>query len=146
MNYKLLLVLILSYSLAFSVNFMPSIKHPDSNMNMLNLLVSLLFVLILFLYARKGNKIFRIFTIAGVTSGIIVFVITRFEHLMYNNVLLDMIASIQYPLYLIFITPLFGGNIAFGMSYGAYGLLMSLVYGLVFIVSTGFKKKNVQYV
>ncbi|WP_019413432.1 hypothetical protein [Paenisporosarcina sp. TG20] len=131
MNYKFLLLLLVSYLLAFSINLMPALKYPDLNMNIFNLLVTLLFMFLLFLYSKKGSKTLKVFSIVGVISGVLVFVVTTFEHAMIGNGILDVIASIQYPFYLIFITPLFGGNILFDLSYGSYSLLMSLFYGVV---------------
>ncbi|SDQ81179.1 hypothetical protein SAMN05216232_0166 [Virgibacillus subterraneus] len=133
--------LIGSYLLAFSINLMPSIKHPDSDIDILNSLVTILFMVLLLTYSKKGSRILKTFSMFGVISGVIVFVITTFEHDMIGNGILDVIASIQYPFYLIFITPLFGGNILFDLSYGSYSLLMSLFYGAVFVLTTVDSKK-----
>lgn len=140
MNYKFLILLMVSYLLAFSINLMPSLKHPDLNMNMFNLLVTLLFMLLLLLYSKNGSKTLKIFSIVGVISGVLVFAVTTFEHAMFDNVILDGIASIQYPLFLIFTTPIFGGNVLFDLSYGLYSLLMSLFYGVVLCLTVYFKK------
>ncbi|WP_404452207.1 hypothetical protein LG329_17920 [Virgibacillus necropolis] len=142
MNYKLLILLIGSYLLAFSINLMPAIKHPDLNVDIFNTIVTIIFMFLLLMYAKKRSRILKLFSIFGVISGVIVFVITTFEHAMFGNVILDAIASIQYPLYLIFITPLFGGNILFDLSYGSYSLLMSLFYGIVFVLTVNFNKKD----
>lgn len=140
MKYLFLILLIGSYLLALSINLMTSIKHPDSTIGIFNLLVTVLFMVLLLLYSKKGSKILKIFSIFGVISGVILFVITTFEHSMIGNGILDVIASIQYPFYLIFITPLFGGNILFDLSYGSYSLWMSLFYGVVFGLTVYFKK------
>ncbi|MFB4166854.1 hypothetical protein [Virgibacillus sp. JSM 102003] len=134
MKYIFLLLVIGSYLLAFSINLIPSIKHPDSDIDILNSLVTVLFMVLLLTYTKKGSRILKTFSMIGVISGVIVFVITTFEHDMIGNGILDVIASIQYPFYLIFITPLFGGNILFDLSYGSYSLLMSLFYGAVFVL------------
>jgi len=139
-NYKFLILLMVSYLLAFSINLMPALKHPDLNMNIFNLIVTLLFMLLLLLYSKKGSKTLKIFSIVGVISGVLVFVVTTFEHAMFDNVILDAIASIQYPLFLIFTTPLFGGNVLFDLSYGLYSLWMSLFYGVVLCLTVYFKK------
>ncbi|OZU87583.1 hypothetical protein CIL03_15955 [Virgibacillus indicus] len=146
MKYILLILLIGSYLLAFSINLMPSIKHPDSSIGTFNALVTILFMVLLLMYSKKGSRILKIFSIFGVISGVIVFVITTFEHVMIGNGILDVIATIQYPFYLIFITPLFGGNILFDLSYGSYSLLMSLFYGVVFGLTVYFQKSKVQIV
>lgn len=103
-------------------------------------------MVLLLMYSKKGSRILKIFSIFGMISGVIVFVITTFEHVMIGNGILDVIATIQYPFYLIFITPLFGGNILFDLSYGSYSLLMSLFYGVVFGLTVYFQKSKVQIV
>ncbi|WHX24497.1 hypothetical protein QNH47_09825 [Virgibacillus halodenitrificans] len=142
MKYKHLLFLIASYILAFSVNLMPSIMHPDLKVDGFNLLVTLLFMFLLLLYSRRGSKKLKVFAVLGVISGILVFFITTFEHAMFDNIILDSIASLQYPFYLIFITPVFGGNLLFAQSYGSYSLLISLFYGIILGLTIYFKKKD----
>ncbi len=142
MKYRFLVLLIASYILAFSVNLMPSIMYPDLNVDGFNLLVSLLFMLLLLLYSRRGSKKLKVFAVLGVISGILVFFITTFEHAMFDNIILDSIASLQYPFYLIFITPVFGGNLLFAQSYGSYSLLISLFYGIILGLTIYFKKKD----
>ncbi|WP_233880678.1 hypothetical protein [Virgibacillus halodenitrificans] len=142
MKYKHLLFLTASYILAFSVNLMPSIMYPDLKVDGFNLLVTLLFMFLLLMYSRRGSKKLKVFAVLGVISGILVFFITTFEHAMFDNIIFDSIASLQYPFYLIFITPVFGGNILFDLSYGSYSLLMSLFYGIIFGLTIYFKKKD----
>ncbi|UJL46811.1 hypothetical protein KFZ58_02325 [Virgibacillus sp. NKC19-16] len=142
MNYKFLILLIGSYLLAFSVNLMPALKHPDLNINIFNLLVTLLFMFLLLMYSKKGSKILKLFSIVGVISGILVFVIATFESTMIGNGILDLIVSIQYPFYFIFTIPVFGGNMLFDLSYGGYSLLMSLFYGIVLTLTIYFKKND----
>ncbi|WP_337017976.1 hypothetical protein [Oceanobacillus massiliensis] len=84
----------------------------------------------------------KVYALVGVISGVFVFVITTFEHAMFDNVILDSIASLQYPFYLIFTTPVFGVNILFDLSYGSYSLLMSLFYGVVFGLTNYFNKND----
>ncbi|SDM51838.1 hypothetical protein [Sediminibacillus halophilus] len=140
------ILLIGSYLLAFEINLMPSIKHPDSSINMFNSFVTILFMVMLLMYAKKGSKLLKVFSIFGILSGGIVCTITTFEQAAIGNGILDVIASIQYPFFLIFITPLFGGNILFDLSYGSYALLMSLFYGSIFGLTVYLKENEVQVV
>lgn len=78
MNYKFLIFLIGSYFLAFSVNLMPAIKHPDLNVDVFNLLVTLLFMSLLLIYSKKGSKKLKVFSLVGVISGVLVFVMYPF--------------------------------------------------------------------
>lgn len=146
MKLKLLVLLICSYLLAFSTNLFPSLKHPDSNMNIFNLLATTLFLIVLLIFVKKGvysgksNKKLKLFLIFGFISGLVVYVINMFESTMMDYAMLDIIASIQYPFYLIFTTPLFGVNFLFDLSYATFALLMSAVYVLVFILVISLKK------
>ncbi len=96
---------------------------------MFNILVTIVFMVLLVMYSKKSSRFFRTFLIFGGISGIIVVSITAFEHVMIGHGILDVIASVQHPFYLIFIVPLFGGNVLFDLGYGSYSLLMSLFYG-----------------
>ncbi|AIF45277.1 hypothetical protein [Virgibacillus sp. SK37] len=142
MKYRFFVFFIATFLLALSVNLMPAIMHPDLNVNVFNLLVTLLYMFLLLLYSRKGSKKLKMFAVVGVISGILVFFISTFEHAMFDNIILDSIASLQYPFYLIFTMPLFGGNILFDLSYGSYSLLMSLFYGIIFGLTNYFKKND----
>lgn len=146
MKSKWLIILITFYLIAFITNLIPSIKYPDTTMNILNLTVTILFLMTLLIFTKKAsynsksNKGLKTILLLGFISGIVVYVIKRFEETMLNYVILDMIASIQYPLYLIFTTPLFGLNYLFQMNYGIFSLLMSAVYVISLILVMRSKK------
>lgn len=135
-----MIIVICAYLVAVSINLMPALKYPDLNVNIFNLVGSLLFLTVFFLYARKGNQKLAVFSMIGMLSGIIVFLITTFESFIFEYAILDVIASIQYPLYLIFTTPLFGGNLLIGVNYEVYSLLTSLFYLIVYVIVKKAKK------
>ncbi|WP_019413243.1 hypothetical protein [Paenisporosarcina sp. TG20] len=144
MNFKLLILLICSYLIAFSINLMPSIKHLDLHMNIFNLLATTLFSLILLLFITKGlkaNKKIKTLLLFGVFTGVLVYVIKMFEDFMFKYIILDILASIQYPFYLIFMIPLFRANFLFDLSYPTFALLMSIFY-LLALILVSCKKTN----
>ncbi|MCU9613044.1 hypothetical protein OEV98_05705 [Caldibacillus lycopersici] len=67
-----------------------------------------------------------------------------FEDVMTDHALLDMIASIQYPFYVVFRTPLFGLNYLFAIRYATFSLVMSAVYVFAFIFILRLQKVNTQ--
>ena len=138
----LLILLIGTYLLAFVMNFMPAIKHPDLNLDRIDLITSILFATFLFMYSSTGSKKLRIFSMVGIFSGIAIFLIVNFEGVMSDNFILNVIASLQYPLYLIFTIPFFGGNLLFNVNYATYALYLSIFYVIVLGLSIYFKKKN----
>ncbi|WP_333719876.1 hypothetical protein [Enterococcus faecalis] len=123
-------------------------KHPDSTMSIFNLLATALFLIALLIfikkasYSGKSNKGLKVFLIFGFISGLVVYVIKIFEGTMMGYAILDMIASIQYPFYLMFTTPLFGVNYLFDINYETFSLLMSAVYVIAFILVMSFKKAD----
>ena len=129
-----MIIVVFAYLVAFSINLMPALKYPDLNVNLFNLVVSIIFVTAILLYARKGEQKLAIFSMVGLISGVIVFLINTFESFMFKYAILDVIASIQYPFYLIFTTPLFGGNLLINVNYEVYSLLTSLFYLIVYVI------------
>lgn len=141
MNLKFVVLLILSYLTAFVINFMPSLKHPDSEMNIINLFATIFFLLVIVIVAikktnpKKENKKLMVFLMSGAIAGVLVYFIKMYEDITFQYAVLDIIASIQYPIYLIFTTPLFGANILLDFSYATFALVTSFFYLLVFILS-----------
>ena len=152
MNSKLIIILVCSYLIAFTINLIPSIKHPDSILSIFNLLATMLFLTALLLSIKKAslsdtfNKGLKVFLIVGSISGLVVYGIKMVEDTMINYVILDMIASIQYPFYLMFTTPLFGVNYLFKINYETFSLSMSALYAIAFILVTSFKKVDTKHV
>lgn len=147
MKVKLGIFLTVSYFIAFSLNLVPSIKHPDSTMNSFNLLAASLFLIALLTAVKKGSiKGIKLFLIGGFVSGLVVYVFKLMEDTLMSHAVLDVIAAIQYPVYLLFITPLFGMNYLFDISYGRFSLLMAGTYGLIFLAVTGREKLGIQNV
>lgn len=149
MNFKSFIFLICSFLIAFSVNLMPSIKYPDTSMSTFNLFVTILFLSALLIFIKKASysgkslKGLKVFLIIGLLSGLVVYVLKTFEDTMMEYSILDMILSVQYPLYLLFTTPLFGVNYLLDISYEAFSLLMSTVYVLVFFFVISFTKVEI---
>lgn len=148
MKFNYLYLLIVFYVIAFLTNFMSSIKYPDANITIFNLLATVFFVLILLKYTKEklhvknGNKKLKVYLLLGVISGVLIYVIKMFENFMFDYPVLDAIASIQYPIYLIFITPLFGVNVLFNLSSSTFALFMSLFYVISLFYVVSFKKKD----
>lgn len=136
-------IVIFVYLLAFAINLMPSIKYPDLTMSIIHLIVSLLFLTVFVLYAKKGDKKLAVFSMIGMISGICIFLIKTVESFMFDYAIFDVIASIQYPLYLVFTTPLFGGNLLISVNYEIYSLLTTMFYLLVYINVKKAKKSPV---
>lgn len=127
-------LLMVSYVLAFITNLMPALKHPDLTMDSINVLATFFLLAMLVQYVIKVHERFTYILLLGMISGLIVFVVNLFEELIFKYAILDVIASIQYPLYLIFITPFFGANMLLNISYGSYALLISFVYFLLYML------------
>lgn len=124
----------ISYVLAFITNFMPALKNPDLTIGSTHLLSTFFFLVMFVQYVIKVHERFKYVLLLGMFSGLIVFVVNLFEELIFKYAILDVVASIQYPMYIIFITPFFGANMLFDISYGSYSLLVSFVYFLLYML------------
>ena len=148
MKFKFWILLISSYLIAFSTNLIPSLKHPDSNISIFNLLATFLLLIAFLIVIKKVwssgklHKSLKRFLLVGFISGLVIYGIKIFEDTLMNYNFLDMIASIQYPIYLLFITPLFGMNYLFDMGYGNFSLLISVVYIFILFAVITFKKAD----
>lgn len=134
MKFLVYIFLVISYVLAFITNLMPALKHPDLTMGSIHFLSTLFFLAMLVLFVIKVHERFKYVLLVGMLSGLIVFVVNLFEELIFKYAILDVVASIQYPMYIIFITPLFGAIMLFDISYGSYSLLVSFVYFLIYML------------
>ncbi|MBM7664031.1 hypothetical protein JOC25_000487 [Solibacillus kalamii] len=152
MRLKLFIFLVFSYVIAFSANLIPSFKHPDSTMNIFNLFATALFLIALLIlikevsYSSKSKSGLKILFLFGSISGLIVYSTKKLESTMINYTILDIIASIQYPFYLIYTTPLFGINYLLNLNYETFSLLMTPLYVIAFIQIMSFKKVDIRKV
>ncbi|MFC3211239.1 hypothetical protein [Planomicrobium okeanokoites] len=148
MKFKFWILLISSYLIAFSTNLIPSLKHPDSNISIFNLLATFLLLIAFLIVIKKVwssgklHKSLKRFLLVGFISGLVIYGIKIFEDTLMNYNVLDMTASIQYLIYLLFITPLFGMNYLFDMGYGNFSLLISVVYIFILFAVITFKKAD----
>lgn len=142
-----LLVLFAIYALALFVNFMPSIKYPDGSIGVLNVLASVLFVgALLFILMKLANHSgkamnrMKVLLAVCVLTGLSVYGIHLLESSGVNNAVLDIMLSVQYPLYVLVITPLFGLNIILNADYGVFSAIMSVVYLIAFVSTMRLKR------
>ena len=148
MKFKWVILVIGTYLIAFSINLFPSMKHPDSMMNISHLLATLLFLFGFLIFIKKSpqngkfDKVIKLSLILGILSGLIVFVIGMFEGALSNHLILELMTAIQYPSYFLFITPWFGLNQIFDLNYQLFSLIVSVVY--LFLLILNFKKTNHQ--
>ncbi|MBD7942612.1 MULTISPECIES: hypothetical protein [Psychrobacillus] len=140
-------ILILLYLVALVFNFMPAIKFPDGNLNFYHLVISICLLVGLLIYT--GKKMLRIWILIAFGASLTVFGINSLENQFLHFSFLDVIANIQYPLYMFFVIPLFGLNKLLNLSYGSFSLIVSLIY-LVILASNyaqyKWKKQNVAFI
>ena len=138
-------IIISTYIISLSINLFNSIKYPDSKIGLLNFIFSLIFlisVLNCILYTLKNNystKIIKRFLGLASISGVLIYLISSFYDYIFKNMILDIISNIQFPLYILFITPFFGFNYIFDISYGVFSLSISIIY-FIFLLSIFYKE------
>ncbi|MEK4522508.1 hypothetical protein MKX96_12870 [Psychrobacillus sp. FSL W7-1493] len=126
---KFLIMIIVIYIIALLVNFVPAIKFPDHRISIFNLAISILFLIGILYYSSVKNGIV-LYGIAFVATSVI-FVVNLIESYLFDYVVLDVLANIQYPLYVIFVIPFFGLNKLLNMSYGNFSFIVSLLYLII---------------
>lgn len=138
MKNKIGYVLVFSYLLALITNLIPSIKYPDSNLSIINISVTFFFLIVLIIFSinNKFSRKFNIFLYCGILSGILIYVINTYEIIYIEN--------IQYPFFVIFVTPLFGGNVLFDMKYETFSLLVSFTFLVIYVSKVISRKKVLQ--
>ncbi|MCG3088927.1 hypothetical protein [Sporosarcina cyprini] len=145
MKSKLFILLCCSYLIAFVINLIPSIKHPDSTMTIIHLFASTLLVIALSAFIKMTsfqNVVVKNTLFIGFISGLMVYTVNFLTSLT-EIAMIDILAAIQYPFYLIFVTPFFGMNYLVGLSYDAFSLLLSAVYLFAFVFVMDIHKKAI---
>ncbi|MEC1180707.1 hypothetical protein P9B03_19815 [Metasolibacillus meyeri] len=146
MNHKVILLGL--YVITFAVNLFTSIKYPDANIGIQHIAVSLvLFSYVLFFISKeiRNKRVIsklKIFLLLGAVVNIAVYVINLFE-----GRVMDLVANIQYPAFLLFTTPLFGLNMLSNLNVGSFSLIIALIYAVTIIfmkiLPVVYKKKQV---
>ncbi len=123
------------YLLALSMYFMTALKYPDLDGEVGHLLISLVFLSLLLLNSFFGGKLYSRLMIVGVLGGIVCFAAQHYQGYVSNIGILDAISAIQYPLYVLYVAPLFGINLLFNTTPALYSLMISLLFFTFFIIS-----------
>ncbi len=134
---KPIIYIVILYFLALRTNFFESIKYPDTNISLLNLITSSLLLISVFFNFKwlKQKNFFKIFLLGGFLSGIISYITFEF-------IILGFIRDFSIILYILFITPFFGLNLLLGVNYGIFSVIISLFYLITLIYSLYLSKRN----
>ena len=145
-NRMFVIMFALMYVVSFAVNFMPAIKFPDLTVDSVHLLTSVLFTMFLLGSSFSRNPAIQLFSLIGMIACVIVFGLHSIEYLVASSVVMDLVISLQYPLYFVFVVPLFGLNYVSDIDYGTFAALTSIIYGIVFVCLSVMKpsERNVQ--
>lgn len=123
------------YLLALSMNFMAALKYPDLDGEVGHLLISLVFLSLLLLYSFFGGKLYSRIMIVGVLGGIVCFAAQHYQGYLSTIGVFDAISAIHYPLYILYVAPLFGINLLFDTIPALYSLMISLLFFICFMIS-----------
>lgn len=134
------IILVFSYLVSLAANIFVSLKHPDGSITTLMLGLSILLLIVDLMWIKnairsKWEKSLKIFAWIGLITGPVVYLIATFDFL-------EIVSAIQYPLYVIFITPFFGLNRIFNFSYQQFSLIVSVYYLIILIYIYISNKKS----
>ena len=136
------IVTICVYLLALIINFTVAIKYPDLSISTPSFLISLILLLLLLFYSFFGGKIYRIMMIIGVVGSVFISVVQYYQDVIYDIWILDVLSALQYPLYVMYVAPLFGINFLLDYTPAMYSLSVSIVFLICFIISVYIRKNN----
>lgn len=131
---KCLVVLSSVYILAFIVNLIPSFMFPDAKIHPIHAFASGLLLVCMLGTCLLRNRAAKLFIMAILFASVTVFTLNSFETYMYDIVVLDALFAIQYPLYILFVAPLFGLNYFLNVNPEYVALLVFFIAILLLIV------------
>ena len=80
--------------------------------------------------------------IIGFFGSIFISVVQNYQNVIYDIWILDIFSGLQYPLYIIYIAPLFGINLLLDYTPAMYSLSLAMLFLICFIISVYIKKNN----
>lgn len=120
---------------SYIVNFIPSIKYPDSSIHAHHLILSAACILSFLIFSLISKRsIFKFFLVTGMLSGLLIFTLIYLESYFLGNLFFDMLSSIYYVLYIVFVTPLFGINQVLNAEVAYLSLFTSSIYLVLYLV------------
>lgn len=121
------LTIVLLFLLAFGANFWAGLKYPDIEPSILGFIATAFYLFSLFFIRHK--RLFLFSALCSLLTG----VLFAMEFYLVNNTFLDTLSSIRYPLYGLFIMPLFGMNMVFSMPINTFAFLCAGIYLTIYI-------------
>ncbi|MGM9945952.1 MAG: hypothetical protein ACI33M_13460 [Lysinibacillus sp.] len=127
-------IIVAIYFVVLAINLMSAIKFPDSTITIYHLLSSIVFLAMLIYVSIKNMMPIKYFLLLATVGSIYVFTMIRLEaDLIGDFLILDGLVNLQYPLYILFITPLFGLNYFSQMSIDLVAILIAIVYAVLLL-------------
>lgn len=127
------------YIVALGINLLDAIKFPDADLNILNLIISLIMLVLIGVAAVKESSFTKV-TAVLTLSSVLVFVFTVIGDRWGDISLVDILTSLKYPLYIVFTAPFFGMNYILNIQYEYFALIMGGVFMLMFLYGYYTKK------
>ena len=127
-------IVIAIYLAVLVINLMTAIKFPDSTIMIRHLLASIVFLTMLVYVPIKNSIQMKYFLLLSTVCSLYVFAMIRFEvDLTGDFLILDSLVNLQYPLYILFVTPLFGLNYFSQMSIEWVAALIAFIYAILLL-------------
>lgn len=137
--------LIVFYLFAFGANLFDSLKYPGTLLTAYQIIPSIALVFIFAIFIIKG-KIKNIILISGGVASLLILPLSRLRFGILagdiDMVVFDWISNLQYPLYAIFVTPLFGLNYLFRLNYEYFSVVVSALFFIGLIWSLYLQRKT----
>ena len=131
----LYMVLITIYLAVVGINLFVSLKFPDITIKAVHFTASFILFVIVLIGVTKSLRYLKGILLVGAVSSIFVAFTHLFNDFLLNHWILDMIAGLQYPLYILFITPLFGVNIFIKGLSGTFALYCIVIFISLYVLA-----------
>lgn len=136
--------ILIFYMFALYYNLIPSIKFPDIKTNYISILASfsLIIILVFFLKHVRNFKFTRNFVLVGLISSILFIILSLIEKYFFSYMIFDILSSIVYILFVLFITPFFGVNLLIRLPIEIFAGIISLMYfgGLLIVYNLNINR------
>ena len=131
----LYLALITIYLAVLGINLFVSLVFPDITIKVVHFISTFILFVIVLIGVTQSLRYLKKILLVGAVSSVFVAFTQFFNDFLLNHWSLDAIAGLQYPLYILFITPLFGFNIFIKGLPGTFALYCIVIFISLYVLA-----------
>ena len=129
------LALITIYLGVLGINLFVSLIFPDISIEAIHFLASFILFVFLLIGVSQSLRYVKCILLGGAVSSILIAFAQFFNDFLLKHWILEMVAGIQYPLYVLFITPFFGFNLIIKGLPGTFALFCLVIFICLYVLA-----------